>query len=149
MPDTLTLHEITIECHLGVEEWERAIPQPVWIDLELSIDAARAAKRDDMRHAVDYARVISMVSEVVRQGSFKLMETLAEQIAARLLAEFGMPNIVVRVRKKALPGLAYAEVEIERGRRLANTRPRRRSSVDAESGRDRTGRTRRPASSAA
>ena len=145
MPDTLTLHEITIECHLGVEEWERVIPQPVWIDLELSIDAAKAAKRDDMRNAVDYARVISVVSEVARQGSFKLIETLAEQIAARLLFEFAqaVPRLTVRVMKKALPGLGYAEVEIERLARPANARPRWRSSVDAESGRDRTGRTRR------
>ena len=114
MSDTLTLHEITIECHLGVEEWERAVPQPVWIDLELAIDAALVARSDGMRHAVDYARVIATVAEVAQQGSFKLMETLAERITARLLKEFHIPKVVVRVRKKALPGLGYAEVAIER-----------------------------------
>ena len=134
MPDTLTLHEITIECHLGVEEWERAIPQPVWIDLELAIDAAKAAQRDDMRHAVDYARVVTTVAEVAQRGSFNLLETLAERIAERLLADFTIPRLAVRVRKKALPGLGYAEVAIERSasRRGAarRARPRVGSAAD-------------------
>ena len=133
MSDTLTLHEITVECHLGVEEWERAVPQPVWIDLELAIDAALVARSDDMRHAVDYARVIATVAEVAQRGSFKLMETLAERIAARLVSDFAIPKLVVRVRKKALPGLGYAEVAIERAaaRRavLRRARPRAGSSA--------------------
>ena len=133
MSDTLTLHEITIECHLGVEEWERAVPQPVWIDLELAIDAALVARSDGMRHAVDYARVIATVAEVAQQGSFKLMETLAERITARLLKEFHIPKVVVRVRKKALPGLGYAEVAIERtaARRAVLRRARSRADSSA------------------
>ena len=133
MSDTLTLHEITVECHLGVEEWERAVPQPVWIDLELAIDAALAARSDDMRHAVDYARVIATVAEVAQRGSFKLMETLAERIAARLVSDFAIPKLTVRVRKKALPGLGYAEVAIERAaaRRTLPRRARPRAGASA------------------
>ena len=133
MSDTLTLHEITIECHLGVEEWERAVPQPVWIDLELAIDAALVARSDGMRHAVDYARVIATVAEVAQRGSFKLMETLAERIAARLVSDFAIPKLTVRVRKKALPGLGYAEVAIERtaARRAVLRRARSRADSSA------------------
>ncbi|MBI4343115.1 MAG: dihydroneopterin aldolase [Candidatus Omnitrophica bacterium] len=128
MPDTLTLHEITVECRIGVEEWERAIPQPVWVDLELSIDAAKAARRDDVRSAVDYGRVVAAVIETARGESYQLIETLAEAIASRMLSEFALPRVRVRVRKKALPGLGYAAVEIERAavRRRAR-RPARAS----------------------
>ena len=117
MPDALTLHEITVECRIGVEEWERAIPQPIWVDLELWIEAARAARRDDVRQAVDYGRVVAVVIEVTRGESYRLIETLAEAIASRILAEFSIPRVRVRVRKKALPGLGYAAVDIERTRR--------------------------------
>ena len=44
-----------MDCRLGVYEWERRSPQTVWLDVELAIDAARAAARDDVRKAVDYA----------------------------------------------------------------------------------------------
>ena len=124
MPDTLTLHEITIECRIGVEEWERAIPQPIWVDLELSIDAARAARRDDVRQAVDYGRVVAAVIEVARSESYRLIETFAEAIASRVLAEFSVPRVRVRVRKKALPGLGYAAVEVERATARRRVRAR-------------------------
>ena len=131
MPDTLTLHEITVECHIGVEEWERAIPQPVWVDLELVIDAAKAARRDDVRQAIDYGRVVATVIETARGESYQLIETLAEAIASRILSECSIPRLRVRVRKKALPGLGYAAVEIERAasRRRVVRRPRVRASV--------------------
>ena len=133
MSDTLTLHEITIECRIGVEEWERAIPQPVWVDLELSIDAARAATRDDVRQAVDYGRVVSAVIETARGESYRLIETLAQAIASKILSECAIPRVRVRVRKKALPGLGYAAVEIERAgrvrRRGGPRRPRARTAV--------------------
>jgi FolB domain-containing protein len=52
-PDTLELHELAVDCRLGIHEWEQRSPQTVWVDLELPIDAARAAARDDSGPAVD------------------------------------------------------------------------------------------------
>ena len=114
MPDTLTLHEITIECHLGVEEWERAIPQPVWIDLELGIDAAKAAVRDDVQDAIDYAQLVGCVKQLLESKSYHLLETAAEDVASLVLERFATAQVFVRVKKRALPGIEYAAVEITR-----------------------------------
>jgi len=140
MADALTIHDLKAECRLGVYDWEREKPQPVWIDLELPIDAARAAARDDVRDALDYARLVTVVTTAVRQKPYALLETLAEVIAQAVLSEGGIPRVRVRVKKRSLPGIDYAAVEIERRSKAGRSRRTRRSPTAA--------RTRRAAPSA-
>ena len=119
MADTLILHDVAVDCRIGVEEWEQKTPQTIWMDLELSIDAARAAKRDDVREAVDYARLVESVKRLTQREPVRLLETMAERVASFILREFQISQVKVRVRKRALPGIGYAAVEIERTRREA------------------------------
>ncbi len=132
MSDRLLLHGIAAECRLGVSDWERERPQTVGVDVELAIDAKTAAKQDAIAAAVDYSRVVTTVKTVAQGTSFALLETLAEALASRLLAECAARWIRVRVKKKALPGIDYAAVEVERtvrrlrrGRVRENRRPAR------------------------
>lgn len=125
--DTLRLHELAVDCRLGVHDWERRSPQTVWIDLELAVDAARAASRDDVRDAVDYAALVERVRALAASRAFRLMETLAEAVASAVLEVSGSPRARVRVRKRALEGLGYAEVEVERTSGGAARRARRGS----------------------
>ncbi len=115
--DRLVIADLTVQCRLGIEEWEQEKPQPIQIDLELAIDAARAAKTDDVQESVDYGRLVTAVRELAERKPYRLMETLAEEIASLILAQFVIPRVLVRVKKRALPGIDYAAVEIERARR--------------------------------
>ena len=115
--DRLLIHDLAASCRIGVTEAERVAPQPVWFDLELAIEAARAAKRDDVRDAVDYVRLVGEVKSLAESRSWKLLETLAEAIAACILRSFETPRVVVRVKKRALPGIDYAAVEVTRAGR--------------------------------
>jgi len=114
--DKLVIRGLITKCRLGVFEWEQATPQEVRIDLELAIDARRAAARDDVSDAVDYVRLVAEVKALVERHSYRLMETMAEDIAALILREFPTPAVQVKVTKRALPGIESASVEITRGR---------------------------------
>ena len=114
MLDKLIVKDLAVNCRLGVYEREQAAPQPIWMDLELAIDARRAAEHDDAKDAVDYARVVALAKQHAESGAFHLMETLAEQVAALLLKETGCREVTVRVTKRALPNVESAAVEITR-----------------------------------
>ena len=129
MSDRLLIHDLAAQCRLGVFEWERETPQRILIDVELEINAARAAAGDDVREALDYGRLVSHVRQYAEQSSYRLMETLAEKIAGDILERFGAPRVRVRVKKQALPGIGYAAVEIERGARARRARRRGRARV--------------------
>jgi dihydroneopterin aldolase len=103
---------------LGVDEWERVGPQPVSIDLAFLADAAAAARSDDVRDTVNYRDVAKAVLELAEASRFRLVETLAERIAERVLREFGRPWVRVRVVKRGAVRFAReVGVEIERGAR--------------------------------
>ena len=116
MPDLLHIHQLTTEVRIGVSGVERATRQPLWLDLELVIDAKRAARQDDVREAVDYAALVAGVKDLVEQASYHLLETLAEEVAAYVLGAFDPPEVVVRVTKRALPEIESAMVEVRRQR---------------------------------
>ena len=114
MADKLIVRELSAPCRIGVTDAERAVPQTVWVDLELAVDAAKAAVRDDAQDAVDYARLVAVVTERIQREPLRLLETLAERIAADVLAEFRVPRVTVRVKKRALPAIDHAAVDITR-----------------------------------
>ncbi len=113
--DKLTIHKLEAQCHLGVTELEQRQVQAVWVDLELAIDAARPAHRDEVHEALDYAALVTQVRELVESKSYRLMETLAEDVATLLVHDLKIVEVLVRVTKRALPGIEAAAVEIRRG----------------------------------
>lgn len=122
MPDRLILDDLAVQARLGIHDWEREKLQTIWIDVEVEIDALKAAASDDVKDAVDYARLVSVVTQRIERTAYRLMETLAEDVTAFVIEEFRVPRVRVRVKKKALPGIGYAAVEIERTARRGRTR---------------------------
>ena len=123
MSDRLLLHDIQAMCRLGVYEWEQKTPQPIWISLELPIDAAKAAASDDVSDALDYAAIVTAVRELAQARSYRLLETFVEALARLIVERWKVAAVRVTVRKRALKGIGYAAVEIER--RASRDRRRR------------------------
>ena len=112
--DKLIIKDLVAECRVGVSDSERATPQPIWVDVELAIDAAAAAAQDDVRAAVDYARLVSVVRQQMQSKPYRLLETLTEDLAGVILKTFATPEVRILAKKRALPGLEFAGVEIIR-----------------------------------
>jgi dihydroneopterin aldolase len=104
----------------GVLPEEQRTPQAFEVDAELHLDLRRAGRTDDLEMTADYRLVFDICRETVEGPSFRLIESIAETIATRLLRAFealAVEGVVVRVRKPdvALPGkLDFSSVEIRR-----------------------------------
>ncbi len=122
MADTLRINSLVAECRIGVSEWEQANPQKVWLDLELEIDAAKAAAHDDVKDAIDYGELVTSVKSLVQDRSYRLLETMAEDVASLVLKQFRTPSVLVRAKKRALPGIESAEVEVVRVKKQLESR---------------------------
>jgi dihydroneopterin aldolase len=119
MTDWIVLRNIRLDGRHGVPDEERVSPQPFEVDVELGLDLGPAGRSDDLARTVDYSKVDQAVREIVGTRSFRLLETIAETIAERLLADHPVDEVVVRVRKPAvrLAGpVDYSGVEIRRTR---------------------------------
>lgn len=78
------IRELEIQCILGANEEERTREQPVKVSLELEYDAQNAARRDNIKEAINYDRVVSMVSEHIRWQKYQLMEAACYGILSML-----------------------------------------------------------------
>jgi len=84
--DKIFLSSLTIECIVGIWEWERRVKQTVIVDLEMATDIRRAAASDHIEDTIDYKKVAKRLLAFVGESQFNLVETLAENIA-RVLHE--------------------------------------------------------------
>lgn len=119
MTDRIVLSGLRFEGHHGVSDEERELPQPIELDVELSVDLSAAGRTDDLAATVDYGPVIAACREIVERRSFRLLEAIAEAIAAELLRSTTAEAVTVRVRKLAVPvdaEIDSAGVEISRSR---------------------------------
>jgi len=114
--DIVFLHDLEVECVIGVWEWERCIHQKVIIDLDMGWDTGPAAASDDLKDTLSYKDVAKRVTAFVQGTRANLVESLAKGIADILLGEFGVQWCRVRVNKRgAVTGARDVGVVIERG----------------------------------
>ena len=115
--DRVTVTGLEVEAVIGIHDWERRVRQRLLVDLEVATDAARVAAADDIALAVDYSALSDRVCEFICLGSYRLLETLAEEAAAMILAEFGVEWLRLKVSKPgAVPAADSVAVVIERSR---------------------------------
>jgi 7,8-dihydroneopterin aldolase/epimerase/oxygenase len=113
--DKLILQDCRFLCKIGVSDNERAMEKNIFMDVEMFYDVGKAARSDDIIDTVNYARVHEVLKEVVREKEYRLIETLAERIASRLLQDFLLKRVKVRVKKQlAHRNIKYAVMEIDR-----------------------------------
>ena len=115
--DRILISGIDCVAGIGVTQEERTIRQRLSIDAELFTDTAVPARTDSLKDAIDYARVAALVAHVCRERDYHLIETVAERIAERILADYPVPKVRILVRKispVAEPRVNYVSVEIER-----------------------------------
>jgi dihydroneopterin aldolase len=113
------LRDLRVETIIGIFEWERSTRQLVAIDLEMAADTARAAATDSIDDALDYKAISKRLIDFVSSSSFRLVETLAEEIARIVREEFAVPWVKVTLSKPgAIRGARDVGVIIERGERV-------------------------------
>jgi len=117
--DRILIAGIDCVAAIGVTPEERTMKQRLSIDVEIATDISQAARSDSLKDALDYSKVATVVTEVCRSRDFHLIETVAELLAGRILAEFLSPQVRILVRKISPvlePRVNYVSVEIVRSR---------------------------------
>ena len=116
-PDKISISGIDCVAAIGVTAEERTMKQRLSVDVELTTDIREAARSDRLKDALDYSKVVADVVAIAASRDFHLIETVAEEIAARVLSDFETTSVRVVVRKTT-PVMAsrvqFVSVEIER-----------------------------------
>ena len=116
--NTIFIHDFRVTAKIGIYDWEKRMPQPIRLDLEIGLASDRAFATGDFADALDYAAVVERLRAVAAGSPPPLLERFAQAVADIVLDEFGARSVKVRVAKPAaLAGVREVGVAIERDRR--------------------------------
>lgn len=114
VPDCIHLRGLELPTLIGVPEEERAAWQTLTADVTLRLPGRFEEMRDDLTGTTDYAVVAQRLRALASERPRALIETLAAEMAAMLLAEFGITSVSLELRKRILPGTDHVAVSLTR-----------------------------------
>lgn len=119
MTDSLYLRAVKLPTACGVHDWEKKKPQQLLLDAVFYTSFDGLAATDNLADALDYEMLVQRMRSLAASRHFNLLETLAEQIALMLLAEFSaIQSLEIAISKPH----AVADVEASGVRLVRNRR---------------------------
>ena len=120
MSDRILLEGMQFYAYHGVNPEERVLGQRYVVDLSVDLDLRRAGETDRLEDTVSYSHIYRTVRAVMEGEPRNLLESAAEAIADRVLAEFPVQAVSVTVKKPNPPvrgsSIEIAAVQIHRTR---------------------------------
>jgi dihydroneopterin aldolase len=113
--DIVSIRDLGVSAVIGVYDWEREIQQALTFNVDMAADVAKAASADDIADTLDYSAAAQAIRTVVTEGKFQLIETAAERVAQRLVADYHLSWVRVEVIKPIETEGYTAAITIERG----------------------------------
>jgi dihydroneopterin aldolase len=105
----------------GVNPEERVLGQEYLVDLAVEMDLAQAGASDRLEDTISYAHIYRAVRDVMEGEPRNLLEAAAQSVADRILSEFPVDSVSIRVKKPHPPirgsVIENATVEIFRRRK--------------------------------
>jgi 7,8-dihydroneopterin aldolase/epimerase/oxygenase len=122
----IRLENIRFRGRHGVSDSERNLPQDFLVTLQIALPTAALPEGDHLQDVFNYDRLATLVVEEGTNHTCRLLETLAERVIARILADTPATWVSVAVTKSRPPTACSVDaVTVE----LVATRPRLRVSV--------------------
>jgi 7,8-dihydroneopterin aldolase/epimerase/oxygenase len=116
--DAVIIRDLRVEALIGIHKRERHVKQTVSIDLDIGLPGNAVFASDKVADTVDYEQAANAIRTLAASQHFRLVETLADRIAALLVKDFGAPWVKVTAAKIGiLPNAKFVGVTIERGRK--------------------------------
>jgi FolB domain-containing protein len=114
--DTITITDLEVFYCVGVPDEERARPQRLLLTVEMAHDFRAAAVEDELAGTIDYYAVTQRLLKFGDGVHWKLIETLAVDLAQMILEEFNPRRVHVEVKKFIIPEARHVSVRVERER---------------------------------
>ena len=112
--DRISLRDHVVEADIGAFQQERGAPQRLRFNVVVEVGAA-GPLNDDVDRILSYDRITEAITAELAVGRLNLLETLAEGVAARILAAPQAARVFLRIEKLDIGPYALG-VEIVRSR---------------------------------
>ena len=101
--DSIRIKNLKIPARHGVYEFEKEKDGTFELDIELYLPLLKAGKSDRLEDTIIYEDIISTATKAFTEKQYALVEAAAQSVCDRLLNDFKIDKIKIRVRKPPAP----------------------------------------------
>lgn len=117
--DEIRIRELEVYAYHGVFPEENEKGQHFYVNATLYTDTRKAGQTDELEYSTHYGEVSHLITRMMTENTWKLIETVAEKTAERILLEYPLvKKVLLEIRKPEAPiGLPFSSVSVavERG----------------------------------
>ena len=112
--DKIIISDLEVYSNHGVLKEENVLGQKFLVSAELDVDLRKAGITDELSLSIDYAKVCKIINSYLKENTFKLIESAAENLALVLFANFKeLTKVSLTVKKPWAPiGLPLNHVAV-------------------------------------
>ena len=116
--DSIRIKNLKIPARHCVYEFEKEKDCTFELDIELYLPLFKAGEIDRLEDTINYEDIISVVTKAFTDKQYALVEAAAQSVCDRLLNDFKIDKITIRVRKPHAPIDAdFETVELQLNRK--------------------------------
>ena len=98
LPDRISVHDLQVRMHAGLDAWGRFVPQPVHIDAHLYTEVSRAGQSDHVEHTHNYGTLYRALERFAADTHCTSLDQVAEGCMNICLNECHAPYAEVHIR---------------------------------------------------
>ena len=102
MNNQIFISNLVVPITIGVPDWERAIPQSLFIDLNIILKKKDAFNSDNLEDTIDYGAVIELIKSLAETNNDTLLESFGEKIAYKILQDYPAQSLTLKISKKKI-----------------------------------------------
>jgi dihydroneopterin aldolase len=114
----ITIVDLEVFYRVGISEEERAKPQRLLLTLDIKFNFSSAAVSGRIGRTIDYYEVTQRLLKLGETRSWRLIESVATDVAEKILSDFHPENVTVEVKKFSIPEVRYVSASLTKQRPL-------------------------------
>ena len=112
--DRIRILNLKIPAKHGAYEFEKDKEGLFELDIEMYTDLSLPGLSDDLTDTVNYDEAVSLITEIFMEKEYNLIEAVGETICSRLLQQYPIQKVRIKIRKHHAPIMANLDtVEVE------------------------------------
>jgi dihydroneopterin aldolase len=112
----IAIVDLEVFYRVGITDEERAQPQRLLLTVDIKFDFTAAAISGRIGRTIDYYEVSQRLLKLGENRNWRLIESVATDIANKILSEFHPDSVTVEVKKFSIPEAHYVSISLTKQR---------------------------------
>lgn len=113
----LKIKNLKLQTIIGIFDWEQTVNRDIIINITIELKDNKVLVSNDISDTIDYDKTVSFIKEMAKNKKFKLVETMAQEIANKIMSDEKVKECIVEIDKVgAVENLESFSVAIKKTR---------------------------------